>query len=222
MDKKLNIVAIPVVVLVCVEVSVGLLLGTSTAFWIETAFSMAATVLFVFSLLHGAPKGQALFGLSKSFAAGGIFVIQLGLTIVGAALGDTAIRVVPILSLLTFGGGVAFLLAGNASQTHTTVVEKDVAEATSYMKNLRLQLELLHEEAADELKLVVAEALDAAKYANPMSGEATKAVESKIDAELISLSGAIKADDRQAAQARACQITALIHQRETIVKGGLK
>ena len=122
-NTRLSVAAIPVITFIGAEVASALLFGTSTTFWMETAFSLATLALLIWSLLWRSKKNLSVLGISNSMILSASFAAQLMLYIIGSALGDAALPGIPLLSLLVLCVTAALLFAGRASTEHARTVE---------------------------------------------------------------------------------------------------
>lgn len=219
-NTQLYIAAIPAVLFITFEIISIFLFGLSIAFWIEAAFSLTILALLVSALLYGSQTNLKLFGISKTFVIGTSFVVQLLLSLLGAALKTEALPTIPILSFLLASAATTTLLATGVSESRASNTENRISSNSQFMQGLELQLRVLLDESPSELRASMASLLETSSFADPTSCEASAQVENEISSTLHDLSHSIESNDIESANSEIRQITLLIKQRAALVKAG--
>lgn len=219
-NTQLYFAAIPAVLFITFEIISIFLFGLSIAFWIEAAFSLTILALLVSALLYGSQTNLKLFGISKTFVIGTSFVVQLLLSLLGAALKTEALPTIPILSFLLASAATTTLLATGASESRASNTENRISSNSQFMQGLELQLRVLLDESPSELRASMASLLETSSFADPTSCEASTQVENEISSTLHDLSHSIESNDIESANSEIRQITLLIKQRAALVKAG--
>ncbi len=187
------------------------------AFWIEYIFITAA---FIGQLVcaYITFKAENLKKLFYNLPLITLSYTGLLLTLIfgGAAMAipNLPVWVGAVICLLILGFNAIAIIKAKAAAKLVESVDKKISRQTGFIKNLTTEAESLVSHAkSNEVRAECKRVYEAARYSDSMSNIRLADIEEKITAEMQQLSEAVANDDSEIAAAVACELIALIEDR---------
>ena len=192
-------------------------------FWIAYVFAVIALGLqipaFKISFTKGKTAKSKFYGFPIARIAFVYAAAQLILSLVAILCASFAPAwvVVIVFTLMLAAASIGFIAADamrNEVERQDTALKKDV----TVMRSLQSKLRMMESNCEGEAKKAVSELSELARYSDPVSHEATAAIEAELMTNVDELQAALVDGENEAALDLCKKCTALLNERDSLCK----
>ena len=194
MKKRSGNMILTIVLIVFAVVAFAAPFEKTSVFWVSFAFGLLA-ICFQIPLWNKALDGETLkskfLGFPVLHVGIAYLIIQLVVSIIMMAVPEIPLWIAIIVDVVILAISCALVTSGGVARTAIEETEEGIQEKTSFIKDLRANVDvLLSKETDTELKEALRKLSDEIRYSDPISNSTLESIEAEISEKLTSISAA--------------------------------
>ena len=221
-DKKRFLVIVAVLFAALTLIAFAVPFVRNGTFWVAYIFAVIAIAAQVYAFpvaFEGKSAKSKFYGFPIARLTVIYLAVQFALSIVSMATAKWVPAWVGILlfSLILCAAAIGFIAADamrNEVERQDTALKKDV----TVMRSLQSKLRMMESNCEGEAKKAVSELSELARYSDPVSHEATAAIEAELMTNVDELQAALVDGENEAILAMCKKCTALLGERNSLCR----